>query len=70
MANLQFDKEITALLVIDPYNDLVVKHYHRDKLSRLALEVMWPHTPSAVPTCRHRSAPVTTCRHHLPVGSL
>ena len=60
MAHLQFDKEITALLVIDPYNDLVVKHYHRDKLSRLALEVMWPHAPSAVPTCRH----------HLPGGSL
>ena len=36
-------------------------------IRRLALEVMWPHTPSAVPTCRHLSAPVTTCRHHLPV---
>jgi hypothetical protein len=23
MANLQFDKEITALLVIDPYNDFI-----------------------------------------------
>ena len=23
MANLNFDKEITALLVIDPYNDFV-----------------------------------------------
>jgi hypothetical protein len=35
----------------------------------LALQVRWPHAPSAVPTCRHRSAPVTTCRHPLPVGS-
>jgi hypothetical protein len=39
-------------------------------IRRLALEVMWPYPPSAVPTCRHRSAPVTTGRHHLPVGSL
>jgi hypothetical protein len=23
MANLKFDKEITALLVIDPYNDFI-----------------------------------------------
>jgi len=39
-------------------------------LQRLALEVMGPHAPSAVSTCRHRSAPVTTCRHPLPGGSL
>src|SRR5215475_11157102 len=39
-------------------------------IRRLALEVMWPHAPSAVPTCRQRSAPVTTCRHPLPGGSL
>ena len=56
MANLQFDKEITALLVIDPYNDLVVKHYHRDKLSRLALEVMWPHAPSRMVEKQRRAS--------------
>jgi hypothetical protein len=37
-------------------------------IRRLALQVMWPHAPSAVPICRHWSAPVTTCRHHLPGG--
>src|SRR5262249_8791338 len=35
-------------------------------IRRLALKVMWPHTPSAVPTSRHLSAPVTTCRHPPP----
>ena len=35
-------------------------------IRRLALEVMWPHAPSAVSTCRHRSLPVVTiCRGGL-----
>jgi hypothetical protein len=36
-------------------------------IRRLALEVMGPHTPSAVSTCRHLVAPVPTGRHPLPV---
>src|SRR5262249_10234858 len=32
--------------------------------------VIWPCAPSTVPTYRHLSAPVPTCRHHLPVASL
>ena len=31
--------------------------------------VIWPCAPSAVPTSRHLSAPVPTCRHPLPVAS-
>jgi len=32
--------------------------------------VIWPCAPAAVPTYRHLSAPVRTCRHPLPVASL
>jgi hypothetical protein len=34
MANLKFDKELTALLAIDPYNDFISEGRGRPTLSR------------------------------------
>lgn len=42
MKNLKFDKEITALLVIDPYNDFVSeggKVWHRLRVLRKQISV-------------------------------
>ncbi len=43
MANLKFDKETTALLVIDPYNDFI-----SDEEMRAALDINIPNYANAV----------------------
>jgi nicotinamidase-related amidase len=72
MANLEFHKEITALLVIDPYNDFISeggKVWPRIKNVAEANNCV-PHISQVVAAARKAGIRVFYAMHPLPSGRL